>query len=92
MVQMHNAGTTAAYFGNLCLMSGIGFIRDALIVGQGFGQFFGFGHGERRAELFLFSSGFGGAVRQAVRAAIDVGKTLLGALGDEPKSTTTPYI
>lgn len=43
-------------------------------------------------EVILTFSGDSGAVRQAVRASIDVGKKLLGALGDEPKSTTTPYI
>ena len=43
-------------------------------------------------EVILCFVGDSGAVRQAVRAAIEVGKTLLGALGDEPKSTTTPYI
>ncbi|MDO5516322.1 MAG: propanediol utilization microcompartment protein PduB [Clostridium sp.] len=43
-------------------------------------------------EVILTFSGDSGAVRQAVRSAIDVGKKLLGALGDEPKSTTTPYI
>ena len=43
-------------------------------------------------EVILCFSGDSGAVRQAVKAAIEVGKKLLGALGDEPKSTTTPYI
>ena len=43
-------------------------------------------------EVILTFTGDSGAVRQAVRAAIEVGKTLLGALGDEPASTTTPYI
>ncbi len=43
-------------------------------------------------EVILCFSGDSGAVRQAVKAAIAVGKKLLGALGDEPKSTTTPYI
>jgi microcompartment protein PduB len=43
-------------------------------------------------EVILTFSGDSGAVRQAVKASIDVGKKLLGALGDEPKSTTTPYI
>ena len=43
-------------------------------------------------EVILTFSGDSGAVRQAVRASIEVGKKLLGALGDEPKSTTTPYI
>ena len=43
-------------------------------------------------EVLLTFTGDSGAVRQAVRAAIDAGKKMLGALGDEPKSTTTPYI
>lgn len=43
-------------------------------------------------ECILTFTGDSGAVRQAVRAAIEVGKKLLGALGDEPKSTTEPYI
>lgn len=43
-------------------------------------------------EVILTFSGDSGAVRQAVRASIEVGKKLLGALGDEPKSATTPYI
>ena len=43
-------------------------------------------------EVILTFSGDSGAVRQAVQAAISAGKKLLGALGDEPKSTTTPYI
>ncbi|MDR1651634.1 MAG: propanediol utilization microcompartment protein PduB [Synergistaceae bacterium] len=43
-------------------------------------------------EVILTFSGDSGAVRQAVRAAIDVGLKLLGSLGDTPKSTTTPYI
>lgn len=43
-------------------------------------------------EVILTFSGDSGAVRQAVRAAIDVGKKLLGTLGDEPKSNTVPYI
>lgn len=43
-------------------------------------------------EVILTFTGDSGAVRQAVRAAIAAGKLLLGALGDEPKSTTTPYI
>ena len=33
-----------------------------------------------------------GAVRQAIIAAREVGRQLLGALGDYPESTTTPYI
>jgi microcompartment protein PduB len=43
-------------------------------------------------EVILTFTGDSGAVRQAVRAAIDVGKKLLEALGGEPKSMTTPYI
>jgi len=43
-------------------------------------------------EVILCFSGDSGAVRQAVKAAIVVGKKLLGTLGGEPKSTTTPYI
>ncbi|GAA0071451.1 propanediol utilization microcompartment protein PduB [Clostridium sardiniense] len=43
-------------------------------------------------EVILTFSGDSGAVRQAVKSAIEVGTKLLGALGDEPKSTTTPYI
>jgi microcompartment protein PduB len=43
-------------------------------------------------EVILTFTGDSGAVRQAVRAAREVGKKLLGALGSEPKSTTHPYI
>jgi microcompartment protein PduB len=43
-------------------------------------------------EVILSFTGDSGAVRQAVRASIDVGKKLLGALASEPKSMTTPYI
>ncbi|EHL16802.1 hypothetical protein HMPREF9629_00044 [Peptoanaerobacter stomatis] len=43
-------------------------------------------------EVILTFTGDSGAVRQAVKAAIDVGVKLLGTLGDVPKSTTTPYI
>lgn len=43
-------------------------------------------------EALLTFTGDSGAVRQAVRAAIEAGRKLLGAMGDEPKSTTTPYI
>lgn len=43
-------------------------------------------------EVILTFTGDSGAVRQAVRASIEVGKKLLGALGDEPKSATEPYI
>lgn len=43
-------------------------------------------------EVILTFTGDSGAVRQAVKAAIEAGKKMLGALGDEPESTTTPYI
>lgn len=43
-------------------------------------------------EIILTFTGDSGAVRQAVKAAISAGKKMLGALGDEPKPTTTPYI
>ena len=43
-------------------------------------------------EVILTFTGDSGAVRQAVRSAIELGKKLLGALGSEPKSTTQPYI
>ncbi|WP_283607342.1 propanediol utilization microcompartment protein PduB [Faecalispora anaeroviscerum] len=43
-------------------------------------------------EVILTFTGDSGAVRQAVRSAIEVGKKLLGALGSEVKSTTQPYI
>ena len=43
-------------------------------------------------EVILTFSGDSGAVRQAVRAAREVGIKLLGTLGDEPKSSTTSYI
>lgn len=43
-------------------------------------------------EAILCFSGDSGAVRQAVRAAIAVGKVLLGSLDKEPTSATTPYI
>jgi microcompartment protein PduB len=45
-------------------------------------------------EVILTFTGDSGAVRQALRASIAVGKKLLGALdgGVEPKSSTTPYI
>ena len=43
-------------------------------------------------EVILTFTGDSGAVRQAVKAAIEVGKKLLGALGEDPKSTTSPYI
>lgn len=43
-------------------------------------------------EVISAFSGDSGAVRQAVIAARDVGVALLGALGAQPESTTTPYI
>lgn len=43
-------------------------------------------------EVILTFTGDSGAVRQAVRSAIEVGKKLLGALGGEAKSSTQPYI
>lgn len=43
-------------------------------------------------EVILTFTGDSGAVRQAVKAAIEVGKKLLGSLGEEPESTTKPYI
>ncbi|NLT96014.1 MAG: propanediol utilization microcompartment protein PduB [Clostridia bacterium] len=43
-------------------------------------------------EAILFMSGDSGAVRQALIAAREVGLQLLGALGEKPKSITTPYI
>ncbi|MDR0382166.1 MAG: propanediol utilization microcompartment protein PduB [Oscillospiraceae bacterium] len=43
-------------------------------------------------EITLTITGDSGAVRQAVRATIDVGKKLLGAMGEAPKSYATPYI
>ncbi len=43
-------------------------------------------------EVILTFTGDSGAVRQAVKASIDVGLKLLGSLGSEPESTTTPYI
>jgi len=43
-------------------------------------------------EAIIMISGDSGAVRQAVMAARDVGKKLLAALGEEPKSLTKPYI
>ncbi len=43
-------------------------------------------------EVLLTFTGDSGAVRQAVKAAIDAGKKMLGALGSEPKSDTQPYI
>ncbi|MDA8439431.1 MAG: propanediol utilization microcompartment protein PduB, partial [Propionibacterium sp.] len=43
-------------------------------------------------EVISTFSGDSGAVRQAIIAARDVGRSLLGALGAEPTSVTTPYI
>lgn len=43
-------------------------------------------------EVILFISGDSGAVRQSLIAAREVGIKLLGTLGKEPTSTTTPYI
>lgn len=43
-------------------------------------------------EVIAFLSGDSGAVRQAIIAAREVGLDLLGALGDTPVSSSTPYI
>ncbi|WP_019152643.1 propanediol utilization microcompartment protein PduB [Robertmurraya massiliosenegalensis] len=43
-------------------------------------------------EVILTFSGDSGAVRQALIAAREVGKKLLGTLGSEPVSDTVPYI
>lgn len=43
-------------------------------------------------EVILTFTGDSGAVRQAVKTSIEVGKKLLGTLGDEPKSASEPYI
>ena len=43
-------------------------------------------------EAILIISGDSGAVRQAVISAREIGKTLLGALGDEPTNTRPSYI
>ncbi len=43
-------------------------------------------------EVISFFSGDSGAVRQAIIAAREVGRGLLGALGTYPESVTTPYI
>lgn len=43
-------------------------------------------------EVILTFTGDSEAVRQSLRAAIAAGKKLLGSLGEEPKSTTKPYI
>ncbi len=43
-------------------------------------------------EVISFFTGDSGAVRQAIIAAREVGRGLLGAMGDYPESVTTPYI
>ncbi|MCL2780950.1 MAG: propanediol utilization microcompartment protein PduB [Actinomycetia bacterium] len=43
-------------------------------------------------EVNSFFTGDSGAVRQAIIAAREVGRQLLGAMGAWPESTTTPYI
>ena len=43
-------------------------------------------------EVISFFSGDSGAVRQAIIAAREVGRALLGAMGAYPESSTTPYI
>lgn len=43
-------------------------------------------------EITLTFTGDSGAVRQAVRACIDVGKKLLGSMDTEPECFATPYI
>lgn len=43
-------------------------------------------------EVISAFSGDSGAVRQAIIAAREVGRQLLGALGTYPESSTTPYI
>jgi len=43
-------------------------------------------------EVIVCLTGDSGAVRQAIRAGIEVGKKLLGAFGGEVSSATTPYI
>lgn len=43
-------------------------------------------------EVISFFHGDSGAVRQAIIAAREIGRGLLGALGSYPESTTTPYI
>jgi len=43
-------------------------------------------------EVNSFFTGDSGAVRQAIIAARDIGRNLLGAMGSWPESTTTPYI
>jgi len=43
-------------------------------------------------EVIITITGDSGAVRQSVIAAREVGISLLGNMGEEPKSTTQPYI
>ncbi|MCR4890580.1 MAG: propanediol utilization microcompartment protein PduB [Lachnospiraceae bacterium] len=43
-------------------------------------------------EVIVAFTGDSGAVRQAVRAGIDVGKKLLSAFGGTPTSATVPYV
>lgn len=43
-------------------------------------------------EVILAISGDSGAVRQSIISAREVGKQLLWSMGEEPLSTTTPYI
>ena len=43
-------------------------------------------------EVILTFTGDSGAVRQAVRTARSVGMKILGSMGSEPKSASTPYI
>ena len=43
-------------------------------------------------EVFIWVTGDSGAVRQAVMAGREIGRKLLGAWGQEPKSVTQPYI
>ena len=43
-------------------------------------------------EVISFFTGDSGAVRQAIIAAREVGRGLLGAMGAYPESSTTPYI
>jgi microcompartment protein PduB len=43
-------------------------------------------------EVMIWVSGDSGAVRQAVISGREVGRKLLGAWGEEPKSVTEPYI
>lgn len=43
-------------------------------------------------EVILCFTGDSGAVRQAVKTSIDLGKKLLSTLGEEPVSSTKPYI